>query len=222
MKLLSEIFDKTKRKDVTRLQDILVYLGGTIADSTDDIKTRSFGTHTANALKAVKKKIALPQTAGLNKSTINALNRKAIEKYYSTKTQTAKLHHTLTKIARIAKLEYDLSEDIKARKQGRQTRHALRMFQKKYGLKQTGRLKQETLERIESVAASQIKPFKKLKVPQTERLMKVRNEFLQIDTFSGHSVVPITLTLDSDKSGMVISGPNMGGKSTYYRKKRFA
>ena len=175
MKLLSEIFDKTKRKDVTRLQDILVYLGGTIADSTDDIKTRSFGTHTANALKAVKKKIALPQTAGLNKSTINALNRKAIEKYYSTKTQTAKLHRTLTKIARIAKLEYDLSEDIKARKQGRQTRHALRMFQKKYGLKQTGRLNKETLERIESVAASRIKPFKKLKVPQTERLMKVRN-----------------------------------------------
>ena len=104
MKLLPEVFDKGKRKDVRRLQDILVYMGGTIADSSNDLKTRRFGTHTAKALKAVKKKMALPQTVSLNKRTINALNQKTIEKYYSTKTQTANLHRTLKKVARIAKL----------------------------------------------------------------------------------------------------------------------
>ena len=121
MKLLPEVFDKTKRKDVKRLQDILVFLGGSIGDSTDDIKNRRFGTHTADALKVVKKKAALPRTARVNKSTIRVLNRKAIEKYYATKTQTANLHRTLTKVARIAGLEYDLAKDKKARRQGRQT-----------------------------------------------------------------------------------------------------
>ena len=175
MKLLPEAFDKNKRQNVKRLQDILISLGGGIADSSEELKTGRFGPHTTRALQKVKKKMGLGQTARVNKSTINALNQKAIEKYYATKTQTAKLHRTLIKVARIGGLEYDLARDVKARKQGRQTRDALRKFQKKYGLRQTGRLNKETLDRIQSVAASRAKPFKKLKVPQTERLMKVRN-----------------------------------------------
>ena len=175
MKLLPDAFDKNKRKNVKRLQDILTFLGGRIADSSEELKTGRFGPHTSRALLTVKRKMGLGQTARVNKSTINALNQRAIEKYYATKTQTAKLHRTLMKVARIGRLEYDLAKDVKTRKQGRQTRDALRIFQKKYGLRQTGRLNQETLDRIQSVAASRAKPFKKLKVPETERLMKVRN-----------------------------------------------
>jgi peptidoglycan hydrolase-like protein with peptidoglycan-binding domain len=174
MKLLSESFNTTNRKDVARLQDILVYLGGKIDDKTEDRKTRTLGEYTAKALIEVKQNISLPKTANLNKSTIDALNQKTIEKYYSSKTQTANLHRTLIKAARIAKLEFDISADMKTRSQGSQTRSALRQFQKKYGLKQTGILNKETLERLESVSASRVKPMKKLKVPQTERLMKVR------------------------------------------------
>ncbi|MBU4036999.1 MAG: peptidoglycan-binding protein, partial [Proteobacteria bacterium] len=174
MKLLPETFDKTKQKDVKRLQDILIYLGGTLDENTDDIKTRTLGTRTTDAIKEVKKIIALPQTASLNETTITALNQKTIEKHFSSKTQTANLHRNLIKAARIAKLELDLSEDMKVRQQGRQTGNALLEFQKKYNLQETGILNKETLERLESVAASRVKPFIKLKVPRTERLMKVR------------------------------------------------
>ncbi|MBT8340510.1 MAG: hypothetical protein HKP58_00855, partial [Desulfatitalea sp.] len=174
MKLLSESFDKKSKKDIKRLQDILVYLGAKIADDAAERMTPALGEHTTKALIAVKETIALPRNARVNKSTIVALNQRAIEKYYASKTQTANLHRTLVKAARIAKLEIDLSEDMKTREQGLQTSNALRQFQKKYGLKGTGALNKETLERLVSVAASRVKPMKKLKVARTERLMKVR------------------------------------------------
>ncbi|MDY6903371.1 MAG: neuraminidase-like domain-containing protein [Thermodesulfobacteriota bacterium] len=174
MKLLNESFDHRKPKDVKKLQDILVYLGGAIAETSEDRQARRMGDATAKALIKVKKRLALPANKRINKSTIAVLNQKVIDKRFSTRTQTARLHQMLVKADRVANLNIDLTRDQKARKQGEQTRRALQMFQKKYNLRQTGRLDKETLERLESVAASQVAPVKKLKVPQTERLMKVR------------------------------------------------
>ncbi|HSR12567.1 MAG TPA: peptidoglycan-binding protein, partial [Thermodesulfobacteriota bacterium] len=175
IKLLPFEFDKNSRKHVTRLQHVLQFLGGMSASDTPEITERQFGPKTTAAVIRIKKQLKLPDTPQLNKSTLQALNQKAIEKYFSTRTQTAGLHRKLLKISRIAKLPYDLSSDMKARRQGEQTGKALQAFQRKYGLPETGRLDRETLERIESVAACRVAPFKKLKVPPTERLMKVRN-----------------------------------------------
>ena len=175
MKLLSDSFDKNNRRHIAQLHNILEFLGVQVPPDSDDATGRRFGATTSAALVKVKKQFNLPQTAELNKTTLRTLNQKAIEKFYASRTQTARLHRKLVRVGRIAKLEYDLSGDIKAGKQGKETGSALKAFQKKYGLAETGRLNRETLERIESVAASRVAPFKKLKVPRTERLMKVRN-----------------------------------------------
>jgi hypothetical protein len=175
MKLLSDSFDKNNRRHISQLHHILEVLGEKVPLDSDDATERRFGVKTLAALTRVKKKLNLPQAGELNKKTLQALNQKAIEKFYASRTQTAILHRKLVRIGRIAKLEYDLSGDMKARKQGVQTGSALKAFQNKYGLAETGRLNKETLERIESVVASRVAPFKKLKVPRTVRLMKVRN-----------------------------------------------
>ncbi|MDY6824482.1 MAG: neuraminidase-like domain-containing protein [Thermodesulfobacteriota bacterium] len=174
MKLLNGSFDSRKSKDVKKLQDILVYLGGKINETSDDRMSHRLGDTTAMALKDVKKRMSLPANDRINKTTIEALNQGVIEKRFATKSQTANLHRLLTRAARIADLDIDLTEDRNSRQQGEATSRALRAFQKKYHLKQTGRLNRETLERLESVSASRVAPVKKLKVPQTERLMKVR------------------------------------------------
>ena len=174
MKFLDESFDQRKSKDVKKLQDILVYLGGAIDEKSEDRQTRKIGKITTKALVKVKKDLSLPANDRINKSTIAALNQKIIMKRFSTKTQTAQLHQMLTRASRIADFKIDLRDDQKSREQGAQTSRALRVFQKQYNLRQTGRLDKETLERLESVAASQVAPIKKLKVPRSDRLMKVR------------------------------------------------
>jgi len=175
MQLLPDNLDENNRKHIAKLQTILEFLGVSAPTVPADVVGQRFDAKTSAALIKAKKKFKLPETADLNKSTIKTLNQKVIEKYYSTRTQTNKLHRTLIKVGRIAGLEYDLSSDMKATVQGRQTQKALKAFQTKYGLKATGKLDRETLERVESVVASRVPPIKKLKVPRTERLMKVRN-----------------------------------------------
>jgi DNA mismatch repair protein MutS2 len=46
-----------------------------------------------------------------------------------------------------------------------------------------------------------------------ERVIVKREEFLGRKTQSGRKVVPVSISLDRIKRGMVISGPNMGGKT---------
>lgn len=46
-----------------------------------------------------------------------------------------------------------------------------------------------------------------------ERITAVRDQYLQRKTQSPGKVIPISVTLEGEKRGMVISGPNMGGKT---------
>jgi hypothetical protein len=111
----------------------------------------------------------------MNKTTIEVLNQKAIDRYYSSRTQTDKLHKMLVKVMRIARIENNLEDDLETRTLGTKTTQTIKAFQKKYKLKETGLLNPETLEKLQSVAACQVAPMRILKVQATDRLNKVRN-----------------------------------------------
>jgi peptidoglycan hydrolase-like protein with peptidoglycan-binding domain len=175
MRLIPTTIDVKNRKHVARVQEVLLFLESGIPKDSDEITKKTFGTHTSRALLRVKKELKLPANDRLNKAVIDALNQKAIDKYYSTRTQTARLQKTLVKVMRIAKVESNLVDDLKTRTLGQQTAQTIKAFQKKYQLRETGLLNPETLEKLQSVAASQVAPIRNLKVQATERLTKVRN-----------------------------------------------
>jgi len=136
--------------------------------SPDEIKSKTIGPSTIEAIKAFQEKYKLPVTGELDKSTLDKLqsvaaSRGVREKIFKApaanelKTVKANLRLNMSspKVAEMQKalthLGYMINEqEFKAQTFGKTTRSAVLAFQKSWGLAETGHVEADTLKALNS------------------------------------------------------------------------
>lgn len=169
---MAHSFFARSKPRTTKLHEMLGRLGYKL--DNDEAKGRLFGKTTEKALKDFQKKQRLTADGRMNQGVFKRLEKEALEARFQTKTQVAALHRKLVRAIRIAKLEIQVDpQEVKKREIGATTKDAIRAFQKKYQLDETGKLDPETYERLESVSASRPSAVKMLKVRSAQTLIPV-------------------------------------------------
>ncbi len=136
-----------------------------------EVKTRLYGVSTEKALGDFQKKRRLPADGRMSPELFDKVEAAALDKRFTTKRQIGALQRKLLRAIRIAKLEVRIEPaELKKQELGPTTVAAIKAFQKKYGIKDSGKLDPETFERLESVAASRPSRKKMLKVKSPETL----------------------------------------------------
>ncbi|MFV9645288.1 MAG: peptidoglycan-binding protein, partial [Desulfobacterales bacterium] len=142
MKKLNFPLDTKSKGDIANLHTALKKLKLNIAE--DEITRKLIGKSTKNALKDFQKKHNLPDDGKLNVETLSVLNAELFDMHHTySKTRTKKLHDLLEKI------EFSVAaEEKKSRVVGENTRNAIKLFQKKYGLAANGQLSETLLDKL--------------------------------------------------------------------------
>jgi peptidoglycan hydrolase-like protein with peptidoglycan-binding domain len=137
-----------------------------------EVKGRLYGASTEEALKDFQKKHRLPADGRMSPDLFETVGAAALDKRFTTKRQAGALQRKLLRAIRIAKLDVRIDPtELKKQELGPTTKAAIKAFQKKYKLKDSGKLDPVTFERLESVAASRPMRTKMLKVKSAETLV---------------------------------------------------
>lgn len=172
---LGHVFFAKSKTRTSELHEMLARVGLQQIDPAER-KARSFGASTEAALKAFQKSAGLKQDGRMSDAVFESLERSALARRLSSKTQASAVQRKLIHVGKIAKLDVQISKDeLNGRRLGPTTKEFVRKFQAKYGLPQTGEIDPRTYERIESVAASRARPMKKLVVRTSETVTTVRH-----------------------------------------------
>jgi peptidoglycan hydrolase-like protein with peptidoglycan-binding domain len=147
-------FVAASKPRTSRLHALLREAGQDIPD--EELLARRFGEATGAAVKAAQAGLGLPQSGLVDAALVDALRERATAARLGTRRGVGQLHGALVRALRVAKLadtRLDPAE-LRGRKIGPTTEAAVRAFQAKYGLPQTGQVDAATMERIGSVAAA--------------------------------------------------------------------
>lgn len=150
-------------KPRTRALQLLLEQAGQAVDPTE-IRTRSFGDSTANALMKAQGSLGLTQDGRVNAAVFERLREAALAARLQSKAQVGQLQRTLLRALRTAKLEVKVAPgELRDRTIGPSTQAAIQALQKKYHLRATGEPDAATVDRMTSIAAS---------IPPLARLLK--------------------------------------------------
>lgn len=176
MGYISAEFNAKNKKSVAKLQAAIIALEGEAIPAAEK-KTRVLGKGTA---KLLEKHVARPVTAEgqLTPKAIEAINAALLAKKYEDKASVDELHNRLALFAKKKFIAAEIDAKEKESKTiGKTTESAIRAFQKKYKLKQTGKLDVATDEKLESlatsIAGSKPQPRKMMKAPSPLELRRV-------------------------------------------------
>jgi len=175
MHLLKPVFNTRRSLHIARLHKSLAVLDDQMLKGSEDKKKKAFGPATSWAVKEVKKSLNLPANDRLDKRSIAKINQAVIDKTLESKTQVRKIHKKILRAIRIAKIDTDLSKDIKSVVIGSETKSAVKRLKTRYKLKKTSVIDPAFIEKVESINASRPKPIRKLKTKPTQLLNKVRH-----------------------------------------------
>ncbi len=175
MHLLKPEFNAGQSVHIARLHKTLSIFDDQILKDSGEEKNKNFGPATSSAVKKIKKSLKLPANDRLDKFAIEKINQAVIDKTLKSKSQIRKMHKKIRRAIGIAKIDAVLSKDMKKVVIGSETKHAIRLLQKRYKLNRTDKIDVHLLEKIESINASRPAPIKKLKVKPTQFLNKVRH-----------------------------------------------
>jgi peptidoglycan hydrolase-like protein with peptidoglycan-binding domain len=142
MKKLNFPLDTKSKGNIADLHTALKKLKLNIAE--DEIARKLIGKSTKNALKDFQMKHKLSDDGKLNVETLSVLNAELFDMHHTySKTRTKKLYDLLEKI------EFPVAaEERKSRVVGENTRNAIKLFQKKYGLAANGQLSETVLDKL--------------------------------------------------------------------------
>lgn len=166
MGYISTEFNPKNKRSVEKLQEAIALLEGDGIPATEK-KARVLGKGT---VKLLERHVTKPVNAEgmLTPKAIEAINTALLHKKYDDKANIATLHNKLALFTKKGFIDTQLDTGEVAEKTiGRTTESAIRAFQKKYKLKQTGKLDVATDEKLESLATS-IAGSK----PQPKRMLK--------------------------------------------------
>jgi peptidoglycan hydrolase-like protein with peptidoglycan-binding domain len=159
---LNHRFYADNKTRTLKLQEMLERVGHPVDPA--EKKARTFGASTQAALRAWKAGAGLADDALLDDDVFERLRGGVLEARFTTKTQISQFHHKLLRAGRIAKLDLQIdAAELKGGELGSTTRAMITALQTKYGLAPTGELSPDTLDRIESIAASRPQAVKMLK-----------------------------------------------------------
>jgi len=150
---LTDIQYATNKYRTAKLHNMLSALDIPIHKEEKD--ARKFSVATREAIEEFQKKMGLPVTGMMSDEVVTKLENEVVKKTFSSKTKVQALQSQLLRAAKIGKLDFQISEDeIKSKTVGASTVAALKAFQAKYKLPETGHLDKATLDKMQSVTAS--------------------------------------------------------------------
>jgi peptidoglycan hydrolase-like protein with peptidoglycan-binding domain len=142
-------------------------------DKEETAKRRA-GDSTRKAIKSFQKKNRMPVDGKLSEEVLNRLDETAIRERFTTNTQIGLLQAKLLKVNRIAGLKKEISaEELKNKVLGNTSRKLIEEFQKKYNLPATGDIDKPTLDKLDSIAASQGTLVKRISKPKADKLRSI-------------------------------------------------
>ncbi|MQM27341.1 Tc toxin subunit A-related protein [Glycomyces albidus] len=146
-----------------KIQGMLTALGHRI--DPDELASRKVGPTTAAALQQFRQHTKSRGVSWwVDEGLVQRLRAEELQARLGSRTQFGKAQRTLMRAVKIAKLDVQIGQhELTARQPGPGTQAALRAFQAKYRLPATGRFDLATMDKLESVAASEPLPVKRLK-----------------------------------------------------------
>lgn len=181
--LHDKLFMASKHR-TEKIQTLLQKMNLPIAK--EELGKRSTGTTTRKAIEDIQSKFGLPTDGKLSEEVFNRLQEEAVKARFTTATQIGLLQNQLLKINKISKLNLEISpEELKSKQLGESSKAIIQALQHKYKLPVTGAIDKATLDKLDSIAASQGTFVKAIgKTPNSE--LTVLNKKLKLNVISPH------------------------------------
>ncbi|WP_415920091.1 neuraminidase-like domain-containing protein [Tateyamaria sp. SN6-1] len=184
-RLNSHEFIANSKHRTAKLHSMLMAVGFEV--DANEVRRRTFGPSTETALKKFQEANQQEATGQVTEQVYDMLRDIATAQSLTSKRKVAQTQQTILRALHIGNLrDVRIDEkELKSQRLGDSTAAAVRALQAKYGMQQSGRLDADTLERINSIAATEPVPVRRLKPAQASELRPI-GKSVRLNMKGGH------------------------------------